>query len=156
MSKVINLSVDCCILCPYCKPKPLLGKAPYNCIEAGKLINGGNVIEVGTPIPKWCPLPDGNKLRYFVVREQLEEISDDEAIPMKSIDTVKLGEETWLLRTHEKDRGVELVNDIGEVAEECNWHGIQKNEQQKVAIILGRVITKKEVDLDLKNLKRGK
>ncbi len=156
MSKVINLSVTCCVICPYCRQEEVFKKIQYQCIEAQKLINGGKPICPETPIPKWCPLPDGNEMKYFVVREELEEVSDDAAICVKLIDDMKIGDETWILRTYEKDRGVELVDNIDSVSREINWHGIRKNEQKKVAVILGRVITKEEVDLDWKNLKRGK
>jgi len=150
MSKIINLSVDNCITCPYCKfesDKAVFEKSDYNCTVAQELINGGKPIGTKTPIPKWCPLPDGNEMKYFVVKEALEEVSDDYAIMVKFINAVKLGDEKYIIGTWERDAGFELVDDLNYVAEGKNGWTPRETRPHKVAVILGRLVTEKEVDL---------
>lgn len=149
MSKVINLSVDSCIVCPYCKFEPdmaVFEKNYHNCSEAQKLINGGKPIGADTPIPKWCPLPDGNRLKYFVIKKRAEDVTDDYGMEMTHINELQLGEETFIMLPCEKDWGYVIVDDL-------NYLG-----EKNVGVILGRLLTEKEVDLDRGGTqrKRGK
>jgi len=152
MSKIINTSVDNCISCPHCfecrdghTPDTYL--FAFQCTLANKRIGGNKKVTEDTPIPKWCPLPDGNEMMYFVVRESLEEITDDMAVDKTSIDAVKLGNEKYIINTWERDAGFELVDNLNYVAEGKKGWTAKETRPYKVAVILGRLVTEKEVDL---------
>ena len=151
MSKVLQLNVANCWECPFFNITLL------QCRNAQKLINGGKRPKEDIPIPKWCPLPDGNDMQYFVVRKELEEISDDRATDKISVTTVQLGNETWLLNSYEKGQeGATLVDNVNHVEYKLPGRGHFADRPKQIAIILGRVVTEDEVDLDRGNLKRGK
>lgn len=145
MSKIINTSVDNCISCPHCfecrdghTPDTYLFS--FQCTVANKRIGGNKEVTEDTPIPKWCPLPDGESMQYFVVKEELAEVDDNTAIPCKTITAYKIGQETWLLGSWEKADAV-LVNNINHL----------NDREPKVVIIFGRIISEGEVDLDRGN-----
>jgi len=145
MSKIINTSKDNCISCPYCFEQTD-GHTPdtylfaFQCTLANKRIGGNKEVTEDTPIPKWCPLPDGESMQYFVVKEELTEVDDNTAIPCKTITAYKIGQETWLLGSWEKADAV-LVNNINYL----------NDRGPKVVIIFGRIISEEEVDLDRGN-----
>ena len=145
MVKAINCTVESCIKCPYCKresDKSVFEVWQYLCYKAHKLINGGKLIDTDTPIPKWCPLQDSSELKYFVVRERIEDVTDNYGMNMTNISEIPIGSETYILLSCEKDGGYTLADRLN--------HADEKN----VVVILGRVITEKEVDLDLSNTQR--
>jgi len=86
------------------------------------------------PVPDWCPLPDGKPEKYFVIRTQLEEVTDDLAVDRISVDRINIGEEQWILNSFEKQEGYVLGDEllVGE---------------NVVVVVRGRVITESEVDL---------
>jgi len=163
MSKVLHLGISNCTECPYLDDTTgALDDMPGGLFcsnqdsdkyiitwEELRDLAGHDGPKPGYDIiPDWCPLPDDNT-KYFVVREELEDISDDEAINKVRVETVELGKETWILNSYEKDDGVELVDDINYIT-----YGV-RHRKKKVAVILGRALTEDEVDLDRENLKRN-
>lgn len=145
MSKAINLTVDNCIGCPYClacqdghtQDKALFA---FQCTLAKKRIGGYKKVTKETPIPKWCPLSDSESMQYFIVKEVIEEVDDNTAVWHASITAYKMGEETWILGSWEKEDAV-VVNDLNYISE----------RDKKVVIIYGRIISEKEIDLDRGN-----
>ncbi len=145
MSKAINLTVDNCIGCPYClacqdghtQDKALFA---FQCTLAKKRIGGYKVVTEETPIPKWCLLTDSESMKYFKVEEVVYEVDDDTAVYHASITEYKMGRETWILGSWEKEDAI-LVDDINYVSEREN----------KVVVIYGRIISEKEIDLDRGN-----
>lgn len=145
MNKAVNLVVDNCIGCPYCFSWPdisIQDKTLFasQCTLAKKRIGGNKEVTKKTPIPKWCPLPDSERMQYYVVKEELKEIDDDTATVCQTITAYEIGQETWILGSWEKTDAV-LVNDIDFISE----------QGKKVVVIYGRIISEGEVDLDRGN-----
>lgn len=139
MSKIVNISVDNCRSCPYCTEIERPSWVYHQCILARKKIAGGVKVTNNTPIPKWCPLPDGSEVKYFVVRSRVEDVTDDFGAEFIRIDEVAVGGETYILLAFEKDRGHKLVDNLSQLGE------------KNAVVILGRIISEEEVDLDRGN-----
>lgn len=139
MSKIVNISIDNCLGCPYCTKIERPSWVYHQCTLAGKKIAGGVKVTNTTPIPEWCPLPDGSEVKYFVVRSRVEDVTDDFGAEFIRINKVSAGDETYILLTFEKDREYKLAGDLNQLGEE------------NVAVILGRIISEEEVDLDRGN-----
>ena len=74
--------------------------------------------------------------QYYVIRKQLEEVTDDLVIARISVDKVEIGQEEWILNGFEKQEGYVLggLSDIDK-------DGI-------VVVIRGRIVSEDEVDLE--------
>jgi len=84
-----------------------------------------NYIECGSN-----PLPGKAPRKYYVVRIELEEVSDDLAVDRISINEVDVGDERWLLTSFEKQEGYRLGSKLNDIYED-----------DTVVVILGRVVS---------------
>lgn len=71
MSKLVHVVVYNCLQCPYCSDCPdgsTQDKTLFarQCNLAEQRIGGDKEVKKDTPIPNWCPLPDGTNLKYHV------------------------------------------------------------------------------------------
>ena len=88
--------------------------------------------------PKCEDDPDNQMAEsYFVVRCKLEDVTDDLAVSMTSVDQVEKGEERYLLNFYEKREGYKLGVDLDDASED-----------KTVIVIQGRIVTAEEIGLD--------
>lgn len=141
MSKIVSVSVDNCISCPYCLSCPdgdTQNKTlfAFQCTAAKKRIGGYKGVTKDTPIPKWCPLPDGSEVKYFVVKKRVEDVTDDFGLEMTSVNEISIGDETYIMLACEKDWGYQLADNLNQLGE------------KNAVVILGRIVTEEEIDID--------
>lgn len=147
MTKLIHLEITDCQKCPWCRYDPYwpdLVDAGWYCHEPVTALEYSYRLLVSEldveefdhfiPIPEWCPLSDGRPEKYFVIKHQLEEVTDDLAVDRISVDRVNIGDEQWILNSFEKQEGYVLGDEllVGE---------------NVVVVVRGRVVTESEVDL---------
>lgn len=139
MSKIVSVSVDNCISCPFCAESGdsrRLVQRGMNCRKAEKRIGGYKDVTKDTPIPKWCPLPDGSEVKYFVVKKRVEDVTDDFGMDITSVNEISIGDETYIMLACEKDWGYQLADDLNQLGE------------KNAVVILGRIVTEEEIDID--------
>jgi len=79
---------------------------------------------------------NGKPEQYYVIRKQLEEVTDDFVIDRISVDEVEIGQEKWILNGFEKQEGYALGEKLSDIGKD----GV-------VVVVQGRVVTENEVDL---------
>lgn len=148
MTKLIHLEITNCHECPHCRYDPYypdLVDAGWYCHEPVTaleyshrlLVSELDVEEFGDPIsiPEWCPLPNGEPEKYFVIKHQLEEVSDDLAVDKITVDKINIGDEQWILNSFEKREGYVLGDEL------------LIDREDIVVVVRGRIVTEDEVDL---------
>jgi len=136
--KITTVGVNSCDYCPHGREtrRTICG---WRCRKANKFLEQSDY-----PIPDWCPLPDGTSEKYYVIRKQLEEVTDDLAVDRITVDGVNIGEERWILNSFEKREGYVLGAELDDI-----------DKDGVVVVIRGQVVTEDEVDLKREGAQDG-
>lgn len=78
----------------------------------------------------------GKPEQYYVIRRQLEDVTDDLAVYAITVDKVDVGSEQWILNGFEKQEGYVLGDKLSDI-----------NKDGVVVVVRGRIVTENEVDL---------
>lgn len=79
---------------------------------------------------------NGKPEQYYVIRKQLEEVTDDLAVSTITVDKIDVGSEQWILNSFEKQEGYVLGDRLSDISKD----GV-------VVVVRGRIVTEDEVDL---------
>jgi len=73
-------------------------------------------------------------MKYYVIREELDEVTDDLAVDRITVDEIDMGEEKWILTSFERQEGYQLGSKLDDVSKD-----------KTVVVILGRVVSEEDI-----------